>query len=223
MKTQKLLSKLKNVAACCALVLAPQLKAQDYIDLRNMYEVQNKMHKPVKIGAGADSYVSCDLHGGYYNPYLAVTRGKSTFAFGPVIQKRSLEMNGGKFSYSRVLTGGSNFDLDCEGDVVDGIFQLNYFASAQLVNNAEMSYSSVIIEERTNRQRDVNWSAVKLTTAEVCTGFELHIKLTRNINWKNYFGVCVYDHVNYQQGMYHDKAAAVLTLGTGIFIKGFTR
>jgi hypothetical protein len=222
MKAQ-LSNKLKKAAVCCMLVLAAQLKAQDYYDLRTMYDAQQRMHSPVKIGAGVDSYVTCDLHGSYYNPYLAVSKGKNTIAFGPVIQKRGLEMNGGKLIYSRVLTGGNNYDLDCEGDIVDGLFQINFFASAQMVKNARLSYSSVIIEERTNRQSDMNWSALRLTTAEVCTGFELHVKLTRNINWKNYFGVCVYDQVNYQQGMYHDKAAAVLALGTGIFIKGFTK
>jgi hypothetical protein len=222
MKTQ-LLNKLKNLAVCSMLVLGLQSKAQDYLDLKNLYSAQQKMYSPTKIGVGADQYVSCDLHGGYYNPYLTLSHGKNMIAFGPVIQKRGLEMNGGKFSYSRVLTGGNNFDVDSEGEVVDGLFQLNFFCSAQLVKNAQMSYSSVIIEERTNRNSDMNWSALKLTTAEVSTGFELHVKLTRNINWKNYFGVCVYDHVNYQQGMYHDKAAAVLTLGTGIVIKSFTR
>jgi hypothetical protein len=129
--------------------------------------------------------------------------------------------NGGRFIYSRILIGGYKFDVDCEGRRVDERFQLNAFFSAQYVHGLPLSYNGVIMEERSNRKMDYNWNQLRLTTAEMSLGFEFYYKFTEVVRWKSYFGACVYDHLNYLEGMCQEKTCLVLTVGTGICIRNF--
>lgn len=191
------------------------------LSLQIRISAQNPLQNHVKLGGGVEQYVSGNIHGTVYSPYLALSKGKNVFTMGAVIQKRSLLMQGGKIGYQRVITGGDRFAVDCDGERVDERLQLNAFGYIQYVKNMSMSYTSTIIEERTNKKMDYNWNQLRLSTAELCAGVELHIKINQNISWKNYFGASVYYHLNYKQGMYHERILPVLLIGTGINIKHF--
>jgi len=191
------------------------------LNLTKSVNAQNPFDKPVKIGCGVEQYVSGNWHGTFYSAYLSVSKGKNVITMGPVIQKRSLMMQGGKIGYQRVITGGDRFAVDCDGERVDPNLQLNAFGYVQYIKDLPLAYSSIIIEERTNRKSDYNWNKLRLSTAEICMGVELHIKINQNISWKNYFGASVYYHLNYKQGMYQERIAPVLLIGTGINIKHF--
>jgi len=191
----------------------------------NEFLAQKKSKVPYKIGGGIENYISGNWHGAFYSAYLSIGDGKNFISAGPVMQKRSMLMQGVKINYSRVLTGGDFNTVDYEGEGTDGNLQLNFFFSAQYVNQLPLSYSAVITEELIHNRSDFDlkqdWSNVKLSTAELCAGFELHFKITQNISWKTYIGPSVYYHVNYIQGMYSPKLAPVLLIGTGICIKHF--
>jgi hypothetical protein len=209
-------SNMKNSVSVLKLKFAIVL----FLGMNNLSaQQQGNLH--TKIGIGADRFVSGNWHGAFYSPYLSLSRGNNIFTAGPVIQKRSLKVNGARVGYSRILMGGDKFAVDCEGQRVDQNFQLNAYCSVQYVENAQLSYSSVIIEERSNRKMDLNWNQLRMTTAEVCTGFELYYKISDHISWKNYFGACVYYHVTYKEGMYHERIAPVLVLGTGLTLSHF--
>jgi hypothetical protein len=185
-----------------------------------------KKSKPIyKLGGGIETYVSGNWHGAFYSPYASIGDGKNFLNFGPVIQKRSMLMQGAKIAYSRVLTGGEFNMHDYDGASMDGNLQLNFFCYAQYVNQLPLSFSAVTTEELIHASSDLDlrkdWSKVKLSTAEFCAGFELHVKITQNISWKNYIGSSVYYHLNYIQGMYQSRLAPVIMLGTGICIKHF--
>jgi hypothetical protein len=191
----------------------------------NEFSAQKKSRAIYKLGGGIENYVSGNGHGSFYSAYLSVGDGKNFFSAGPVMQKRSMLMQGVKIGYSRVLTGGDFNTVDNDGEGMDGNLQLNFFISAQYVNQLPLSYSAVITEELIHNRSDFDmkqdWSKVKLSTAELSAGFELHFKITQNITWKTYIGPSVYYHVNYIQGMYSPKLAPVLLIGTGICIEHF--
>jgi hypothetical protein len=206
----------KQKAVCIIIALFSlglKLSAQQY------FKEADYFHKPLKLGVGVEQYVSGNWHGTHYSPYLMLSKGKSSFAFGPVVQKRTLETTGGRVIFSRVITGGNPYEVDCDGERVDGLFQMNYFIAAQYLCNTRLAYSSVRIEERSNKGSDISWKDLRLCTAEISAGIEVYVKISRNLNWKNYFGASVYNHVKYQQGMYHEKIAPVLMIGTGLILK----
>ncbi len=196
---------------------------------------QNNFKRVYKLGGTIESYVSGNGHGTFYSPSLSIGDGKNFFYGGPVIQKRSMLVQGVKIGYSRVLTGAGFHGTDDQDDLDDSdrLLQLNFFCYAQYVNQLPLSYMSIKEEELMSKKcninanldnntvNSVNWSNVKLTTAETCVGFELHIKINQNISWKNYIGASVYYHLNYEPSMYQERIANVLMLGTGICIKHF--
>ena len=181
------------------------------------------MNAKAKIGAGVEQYISGNTLGVLYSPYISVSKGNNVISVGPVIQKRTMLVTGIKAGFSRVITGNNTSKYDCDGDYVDQRLQVNFFGYIQYVQQMSLSYRGVQFEETMNKQLDYDWNKLKLNTAEMCMGIELHIRLTKNISWKNYFGISVYDHLNYKQEMYHDKISPTLLLGTGINISSFKR
>ncbi len=191
----------------------------------NAQFAQERPHSLFKLGGGVESFISGNGLGTFFSPYLTIGDGINFLSCGPVIQKRSLLMQGAKIGYSRVLTGSPFNSLNSELEKQNGNLQLNFFCYAQYINQLPLSYVALRTEELMNSKNDLginrDWNKVKLTTAELCAGFELRIKITRNISWKNYIGASYYQHLNYLQGMYHEKSAIVLAIGTGIGIKHF--
>lgn len=181
------------------------------------------------LGGGIENYSSGNWHGGVVLPYLNLTKGRTSFNAGPIIEHRAKEINGGKISFSYNLSGNgkakSNIDDDEEDapqDYVQGpsrpLLQLNFFCFGQYFHNALISKSACEVESRAANENLTNWNNVRLSTAEGGVGFELYVRFTQRVSWKNFIAGSVYYHTNYIQGMYHEKYSPVLFLGTGIHI-----
>jgi hypothetical protein len=177
------------------------------------------------IGGGLETYSSGNWHGTLFSPYLNLTKGRRSFNMGPVMQSRSKELSGGKFSFSYNLSGGKSKRVSVDEDEEDyvagaqpGILQLNVFGFGQYIHNTPLSKSASITEQKTSREASINWSNVRLSTAEAGVGFELYVKFSKRVSWKNFIGGSVYCHTNYIAGMYHEKISPVLFMGTGIHI-----
>ncbi len=194
-----------------------------------------KAKQVYKLGIGIENFQSGNCLGAFYSSYLSIGNGKNFFNVGPVIQKRSMLMQGAKIGYSRVLTGGGLNKTDTEEEAIDGegdvketkvgCIQLNFFCYAQYVNQLPLSYAAEIIEERIHASSDIDvkkdWGKAKFSIAELCTGFELHIKITQNISWKNYIGAAAVYNLNNVQGLCRNSLTPALVIGTGICIKHF--
>jgi hypothetical protein len=179
------------------------------------------------IGGGIENYSSGNWHGAVVSPYLNLTRGRNSFSAGPIIQHRAKEISGGKFNFSYNLTGKKAIQhIDEEEEEAEdyvynakpGILQLNVFCFGQYFNKALLSRSASETETKAANNNETNWNNVRVSTVEGGVGFELYVKFTPRISWRNFIAGSVYYHTNYIQGMYHEKAAPVLFLGTGIHI-----
>lgn len=176
---------------------------------------QKAAYKPEFIGFALDCYSSANGHGAFYAPALTLNRERNSFSFAALIQKRSNEMNGFRISYSRNLSAESPEVIRSYGF---DLLQINFFSALQYNNKATLAYSVVRDENTINREPQINWSQVKLSTVEATVGFELQMNLTETVSWKNYVGASAYYHTNYVQGMDHERAAPTLVLGTGLHV-----
>ncbi|MCW3075941.1 MAG: hypothetical protein JWO32_550 [Bacteroidetes bacterium] len=195
--------------------------------LMSVCSMQAQKYKPKEkyfIGGGLESFSSGNCHGTFFSPYLNITKGRKSFSGGPVIQNRSMEINGGKVSYSYNLSGGKKREMDEDelDEVYDpnykSILQLNMFGFMQYMENSLLSKSASQTEQKTAIETHINWDKARLSTAEAGVGFELYVKLSKRVSWKSYVAGSVYYHVNYIQGMYHERMSSVLVLGTGVHI-----
>jgi len=184
---------------------------------------------PVKVGGGLELFTSGNWHGTLYSPSLSLNKGRNMFYGGALIQKRSSQVVGGRFGYSFNLSdpkGSLDYDEgnqeeDYQQEPVQeckSLLHLNFFSYVQYINNGGLSYVAARTEQLTHRDGTTNWNSVKLNTAEVCLGFELNVRFSERITWKNFIGGSVYYHINYVQGMYHERVAPTLVIGTGIHI-----
>ncbi len=204
----------KAVVALILMTLSQGVFAQKYTRKTKTY-----------IGAGVDNVSTGNSHGTYLVPYLIFKKGRNSFNLGALFQRRTMEMGGGKLSFSYNLSGGKVSarvdDDDFEESYVNAprrqILQLNVVAFGQYLSNALISRTAAAVEQKIAKD-GTNWNQVRLTTAEVGVGFELYVRITKRVSWKNYIGGAVYYHVNYKQGMYHERVSPSLMLGTGIHI-----
>lgn len=177
------------------------------------------------VGAGVDNVSTGNAHGTYLVPYLIFKKGRNSFNIGPLFQRSTLEMGGGKLSFSHNLSGGKKSTRADDDDSEDTyikeprrqILQLNVLGFGQYISNALMSRKACMVEQKIAND-GTNWSHIRLSTAEAGIGFELYVRITNRISWKNYVGGAVYYHVQYKQGMYRERVAPSLVLGTGIHI-----
>ncbi|MBA3663847.1 MAG: hypothetical protein H0W61_06520 [Bacteroidetes bacterium] len=187
------------------------------------YAQKYKPRTKYYIGGGLEAYSSGNSHGALFSPYINLTAGRSSFNAGPVFQKRSMEINGGKLAFSYNLSGSKKniAEEESEGDFVNtrpSILQLNFFGFTQYLHNSLLSLSASKIEEKAALENGINWNHTRLSTAEAGVGFELYVRITKRVSWKSYAGGAVYYHLNFQQGMYHERNCLSLLLGTGIHI-----
>jgi hypothetical protein len=86
-------------------------------------------------------------------------------------------------------------------------------------NPLALSHKVQTIENRIDREPQVNWSKVKYSTIEGTLGLELRVNIIENLTWTNYVGMSVYNHptgfINSGK-MYHEKQGLTLCLGTGL-------
>jgi hypothetical protein len=165
-------------------------------------------------GINLDTYSSGNGHGAFFCPSVTFNKGRNSVSVGPTIQKRSMDLNGFKLSYSRNLSAESD-DL---GNIYLDRIQLNFFSYLQYTDKLPLSYSVIKNENLIAREPQPNWENVKLATTEFAAGIELRVNFSSNISWKTYVGVSAYYHLNYLIGMDHERMAPSLSLGTGINI-----
>lgn len=195
------------------------------------------------IGLTFDSYVSGNAHGLMYSSTLNYTKNKVTISAGPCIQKRRMNLSGGKMSVSYLLNGGSikrtnllksssnefsneseeneEIQEDAEATFVSDRCQIKLHAFVQYLKDASFSYAAEKMETYVNRVENMNWTATRLSTFECGLGFEINKKIVKNMYWRNYFTATVYNHTKYVKNMQHEKYALTLTIGTSVTIPYF--
>lgn len=194
---------------CLFLLLNASLKAQ--LNDRDLH-----------VGLGLSNYLTSNGHGAFYSGYLAVSKGKGTIMFGPCLQKRFAQVKGGRLSFTWLLAGR---DEDEGGqpsfnETDDGVMQLKFLSYVQYLDQASLSYNRARIETITNPEDTRDWNQVKLSTAEAGMGVELDLKL-KYFTIRNFITLSGYYHVNYIQGMYHERCGPALSLGTALYIPKF--
>jgi hypothetical protein len=188
---------------------------------------QNQVKSPYLFGISVGSHVSGNAHGTMFDGSVSLYNGKNAFSAGACVQKRTMQVCGGSFNYTRILTGAENFsERSLRYGVDDSKLQLFCYSTVSYFQNAALSYNAVKCEEALMKNQSEfpsNANAIKLSTAEISAGFGLNVKLSKQLVWSNYIGVGSYYHVNYTAGMYCEKAAPMLTLGTSLKLNYFTR
>lgn len=188
---------------------------------------QNQTKSPYLFGIGIGSHVSGNAHGTFFDASASLYNGKNAFSAGACIQKRTMQACGGSFNYTRILTGHENFtDKSLSYRVDDSKLQLFCYSTISYIHNASLSYNAVKCEEalvKNQSEFPSNANAIKLSTAQITAGFGLNLKLSKQLVWSNYIGVGVYQHLNHTAGMYCEKTAPMLCLGTALKLNYFTR
>ena len=178
---------------------------------------QSKCPPFLIMGAGAEVAASGNAHGTFYSPYFSLSNGRSSYLIGAMFHKRSLTFSGCKITYSRNLTGYQPDSSVCKNvkPTLDRL-QLNFFAYFQLLNSVPLSYSAVKIEEKIHDGVIMNWSEVKLNTAELAAGLEFRWNISSKLSWRSFLGASAFSHTSYRPDLYHERSAVALCLGTGI-------
>jgi hypothetical protein len=188
---------------CCLLT-----KAQRNID---------KFH----AGTGINTYISSNGHGAYYSPFISFSKGKNLVMLGGCIQKRYTKLDGVRVSFAHLLAGHDDdvdkLSLDDQGTTP---VQLRFLSYVQYLDQAALSYNRSRIETITNREMQRDWNAVKLSTIEGGLGAEIDVKF-KYFTIQTFLTLSAYYHINYIEGMYHERCSPALTLGTGILIPKF--
>lgn len=178
-----------------------------------------------KTGISAGVYVSGNAHGAIYDVSATLYNGKHLFSLGPCIQNRKPSICGLRFGYSYVLTGQDSYYKNrFEKADECSRFQLLAFTKSQYITNGYLSKTAVRNEEAytgITGETNNNAAETKLSTLEACFGFGLNYKITKKLVWSNFIGFGAYYHLNYNNPMYTEKAAPVITLGTSLALNYF--
>lgn len=182
--------------------------------------------KKLNLGVGIDASISNDGHGGFYGAHLSVSKGRKSFRIGPVIHKRSMQLTGGRISYSYILAGmdgeeqmGMNFPESNNGSC-----RISLFAYLQYINNTALSYHRS--QEETSLYQDTipkDWNKARLSTVEGAIGAEIDVKLFSYMQWRSFVGIGLYSYLNPIQGMYQEPTGLMFMVGTGIDIPTFRK
>lgn len=179
---------------------------------------------PYRLGVGIGTHVSGNAHGGVYDVYGSIYNGNSILSIGPCIQKRSNSICGARMSFSYMVTGRDDFSGSGNEFNESEKLQLYFFSYLQYIYKAPLSFRSVKREEivsQRNDNREVDFNKFKFSTTEAGLGFGLNIKLGKQLVWSNYMGFSTYYHTNYVEGMYAERIAPVLMMGTSLGVKFF--
>lgn len=174
---------------------------------------------PYRLGAGIGAHISGNMHGGIYDVYGNIYNGKNAFAVGSCIQKRSGKLCGVSTKFSHIVTGRDQISNSAFNDDMGDRVQLYFLSYLQYLHNTPLSYNADRREAQNNPANSTGeyaQSKIKLNTIDAGAGFGLNVKLTRKIVMGAYICVGTYYHTNYTSGMYGDKMAPVLTVGTSI-------
>ncbi|MBP7809806.1 MAG: hypothetical protein KA163_10975 [Bacteroidia bacterium] len=182
--------------------------------------------KKMYIGFGFDVNLSNNGHGGFYAAHLTMSKGRNSFRLGPCMHKRSMQLTGGRLSYSYILAGMDGEEQLGMGfpESNNGSWRISLFSYLQYVNNTQLGYQRV--KEETSLTQDSiprNWNDVKLSTLEGAIGAEIDLKILNYIQWRSYVGIGLYSYLNPVQGMYQEQTGLMFMVGTGIDIPSFKK
>lgn len=188
--------------------------------------IAQKSNTGYRMGMGVGTHLSGNSHGAMYSISLSLYDGKNHFSIGPCIQKRKEEVCGGSFRYARILTGQETFLADgssYKGEDECHRIQLFTFIQAQYIKGATLSYRAVKMEEAASKQNDyqTDYSKYQLSTAELFAGFGINTKINKKLIWSNSIGFGTYYHIDYFNGLYNERIAPVIMLGTALRLNYF--
>ena len=176
-------------------------------------EQKQKKHVPWRFGTGIETYNTKDLHGTYYSAHLCMIKKRTSITLGPVMQKRTAEIQGAKLGLSIALRS-DDAALYPEGQEPDKV-KLKFFMFGQYVNNSKLSYKAARVETLTNLEKNINFSEMRVSTATVGTGCELVFNF-KYVDLRTYAGLSVFHHFNYDKSLFHEETCAGLVFGVGV-------
>lgn len=190
-------------------------------DLRSQ-EAPKKMY----MGLGVDVSLSNNGHGGFYGAHLTLSKARASFKLGPCLHQRSMQLTGGRLSFSYILAGMDGEEQLGMGfpESNNGSCRINLYAYLQYISNTKLSYQRV--KEETALYTDTiprDWNTVKLNTVEGAVGAELDVKLLNYIQWRSFVGIGLYSYLNPVAGMYQEPTGLMFMVGTGIDIPTFKK
>lgn len=194
--------------------------------IMGVQSIAQKSNTGYRLGMGVGTHLTGNAHGAMYSITVSLYDGKNHLSIGPCIQKRKEEICGGSFIYSRILTGQETFLADgssYKADVECQKIQLFTFIQAQYIKGASLSYRAVKMEEATSKQNDfqTDFSKYQMSTAEIFAGFGLNTKINKKLIWSTSIGFGTYYHIDYINGLYNERIAPVLMLGTALRLNYF--
>ncbi len=123
---------------------------------------QNKHSNKIKIGIGAEMFVSGNGHGIFYSSQIIFSRERISLSVGPCIQKRFKEISNAKVSVSYQLTGTKKdiFDSRTFGSDEIDLLQLRAFGYVNYIHQNHLSYNAAMLETTTQTINSNDWNSV---------------------------------------------------------------
>lgn len=194
--------------------------------LINVLVSAQEVPKKLRTGIGADISLSNNGHGSFYGMHLTLSKGRNSLRIGPLLHKRTLQVSGGRLSYSYILAGMDGEEQLDMGfpESNNGSCRISLFSYLQYVNSTGLSYHRAK-EEATLSNDSIprDWNNVRLSTVEGAVGAEMDVKLFGYIQWRSFVAIGMYSYLNPIPGMYQESTGLMFLIGTGIDIPTFRK
>ncbi len=178
-----------------------------------------KSFKNAHIGFGTETYINGDAHGTFYAANVNLTHGRSTISIGPCLQKRSQEVNGGKMSFSYLISGINELyeDESESAAVLNDIVELHALCNLQYTHQSRLSYCAAQAETIANPESTINYGEARFNTITATIGPEVDFSI-KKVKIKTYAGASFFHHFKYDESMYRPRTGTALVFGLGIYI-----
>ncbi len=203
-----------------------KFKALVFFILLSFFAFAQEAPKKMYMGFGVDVSLSNNGHGGFYGAHLSLSKGRNSFKMGPLLHQRTMQLTGGRLSFTHILAGMDGEEQLGMGfpESGNGSCRISLFSYLQFVSNTGLSYQRA--KEETSLYQDTiarDWNAVKLSTIEGAIGAEIDVKLFSYVQWRSFVGLGLYSYLNPVQGMYQESTGLMFMVGTGIDIPTFKK
>ena len=208
----------------CILLVSLALNVKPAISQNSVIDPELKTVKRNKqtayIGFGAEAYMNGDAHGTFYSAGITLERGNSILCIAPCMQKRSLEVNGGKISFSYLLSGINECYDNDRSESKNGlhdVVELRVLCNLQYTHKAQLSYCASRVETITTPENAINFNEVRFSTISATLGPEMDLYL-KKIKIRTYAGASFFHHFKYNASMYRPGMGTALVFGIGVYI-----
>jgi len=172
------------------------------------------------FGIGTTSTITSSGHGTFYSLRVQYTSKRTTLSFGPVVQKRNMNLSGFQAGFEYTLfADGITEDMGNDFENYSNLerkVELFAFASSIYNNSAYLSKSEIRMECSNSEEKTKSFEDLKLKTFENYTGVGLRIKFTDQLKWTNSIGVGGYVTLSSTNEMTRERQAIGLLLRTGL-------